>query len=323
MRESGDPASPKAKQALARLQGLGATAIKPIIEALSTSDKRETLAFVEALSGLIDNKTFPLLAKALVEENPRAVAGVAWALSTSRAYSPSLLLELLSEPGISQPAVLDVIAAQKSRFQLRDLLNAAYLQDPNEKAALFRIAGTMVDETSVDELISRVEGKDPIARIHIIAMLARFNSSKVRVALMATLKDPNKMVRAAALQSIAAMEGPVDPAQVAPLLRDSDLDVQNKAVDLLCRSKHPDTVRHLVEVLKDESEYSRRAAVEVLNVVGDESSVRYLLQAIKDADWWVRSRAADALGKIGGPLVINAAIALVSDRDEEVRRSAV
>ena len=323
VRESGDPASPKAKQALARLQGLGATAIKPIVEALTTSDKRETLAFVEALSGLIDNKTFPLLAKALVEENPRVVAGIAWALSSSRAYSPSLLLELLSEPGVSRPAVLDVIAAQKSRFQLRDLLNAAYLQDPNEKAALFRIAGTIVDETSVDELIARVEGKDPIARMHIIALLARFNSSKVRAALTGTLRDPNKLVRSAALQALAAMEGAVDPAHVAPLLRDPDLDVQNKAVDLLCRSKHPDTVRHLVEVLKDESEYSRRAAVEVLNVVGDESSVRYLLQAIKDADWWVRSRAADALGKIGGPQVISAAIALVSDRDEEVRRTAI
>ncbi len=323
VRESGDPGSPKAKQALARLQGLGATAVGPIVEALSTSDKRETLAFVEALSGLIDNKTFPLLAKALSEENPRAIAGVAWALSSSRAYSPSLLLELLGEPGVSRPAVLDVIAAHKSRFQLRDLLNAAYLQEPNEKAALFRIAGTIVDETSVDELVARVEGKDPIARMHIIALLARFNTSKVRAALTGTLKDPNKLVRSAALQALAAMEGPVDPAQVAPLLRDSDLDVQNKAVDLLCRSKHPDTVRHLVEVLKDESEYSRRAAVEVLNVVGDESSVRYLLQAIKDADWWVRSRAADALGKIGGPQVISAAIALVSDRDEEVRRTAI
>jgi serine/threonine-protein kinase len=323
LRESGDPGSPKAQQVLARLQGLGATAVKPIVEALSTSDKRETVALVETLSGLINDKTFPLLAQALAEENPRAVAGVAWALSTSRAYSPLLLLELLSEPGVSRQAVLTVIAAQKSRFQLRDLLNAAYLQDPNEKAALFRIAGTMVDETSVDELVARVEGKDPIARVHIIALLARFNTPKVRAALMTTLKDPNKQLRSAALQSIAAMEGPVDPAQVAPLLRDPELDVQNKAVDLLCRSKHPETVRHLVEVLKDESEYARRAAVEVLNVVGDETSVRFLLQAIKDADWWVRSRAADALGKIGGPQVISAALALISDRDEEVRRTAV
>ncbi len=166
VRDSGDPASAKAKSALAKLQSLGQQAIKPIVDALATADKRETIAFVEALTPLIDNRSFPLLAQALAEENPRAVAGVAWALASSKNYSPSLLLELLSAPGVSKPAVLDVIASQKNRFQLRDLLNAAYQQDPNEKAALFRIAGDLVDPSSVDELVSRVEGKDPIARAH-------------------------------------------------------------------------------------------------------------------------------------------------------------
>ncbi len=323
VRESGDPASAKAKAALAKLQSLGQQAIKPIVDALATADKRETIAFVEALTPLIDNRSFPLLATALAEENPRAVAGVAWALASSKNYSPSLLLELLAAPGVSKPAVLDVIAAQKNRFQLRDLLNSAYQQDPNEKAALFRIASDLVDPSSVDELVSRVEGKDPIARTHIIALLARFDTPKVRAALLATLKDPNKLVRSAALRAIATGSGQVDPAQVAPLLRDPEMDVQNPAIELLCRSKHPDTVRHLVAVLKDESEHARRAAVEVLNVVGDESSVKFLLKAIRDDDWWVRSRAADALGKIGGPNVISAALALVSDKDEEIRRTAI
>ena len=323
VRESGDPASAKAKSALAKLQGLGPNAIKPIVDALATADKRETIAFVEALTPLIENRTFPQFAAALAEENPRAVSGVAWALASSRNYSPSLLLELLQQPGVAKPAVLDIIGAQKQRFQLRDLLNAAYLQDPNEKAALFRIAGDLVDPSSVDELIARVEGKDPIARTHIIALLSRFDTTKVRTALQATLKDPNKLVRAAALRAIASGSGQIDPAHVAPLLRDPELDVQNPAIELLCRSKHPDTVRHLVAVLKDESEYARRAAVEVLNVVGDESSVKYLLNSIRDDDWWVRSRAADALGKIGGPNVISAALALVSDKDEEIRRTAI
>jgi HEAT repeat protein/tRNA A-37 threonylcarbamoyl transferase component Bud32 len=323
VRESGDPTSAKAKAALTRLQGLGQNAIQPIVDALSTADKRETVAFVEALTPLIDNRSFPLLAKALAEENPRAVAAVAWALASSRNYSPGLLLELLQNPAVSKPAILDVIAAQKNRFNLRELINAAYNQDPNEKAALFRIAGELVDAESVDELVSRVDGKDTIARTHIISLLARFDTPKVRSALQRTLKDPNKLVRAAALRAIQTGTGAIEPALIAPLLRDPEHEVRDPAIDILCRSKQPDTVRHLVEVLKDESEDARRAAVEVLNVVGDESSVKYLLTAIRDADWWVRSRAADALGKIGGPTVITAALELVSDKDEEVRRTAI
>ncbi|MBM4219779.1 MAG: hypothetical protein FJ171_09165 [Gammaproteobacteria bacterium] len=169
VRESGDPTSAKAKTALTRLQGLGQAAILPIVDALATSDKRETIAFVEALTPLINNRSFPLFAKVLAEQHPRAIASVAWALASSRNYSPNLLLDLLQNPAVAKPAVLDVIAAQKNRFNLRDLLNAAYQQDPNEKAALFRIAGELVDASSVDELISRVEGKDTIARTRLPA----------------------------------------------------------------------------------------------------------------------------------------------------------
>ena len=93
VRESGDPGSAKAKAALEKLRSMGPNAITPIVDALSTSDKRETVAFVEALTPLVDNKTFPIFAKALAEENPRAVAGVAWALASSRNYSPNLLLD--------------------------------------------------------------------------------------------------------------------------------------------------------------------------------------------------------------------------------------
>ena len=38
VRESGDPTSARAKAALAKLQGLGPNAIKPIVDALATAD---------------------------------------------------------------------------------------------------------------------------------------------------------------------------------------------------------------------------------------------------------------------------------------------
>jgi serine/threonine-protein kinase len=322
-RDSGDPDSAKARQSLEKLKGLGPSAIQPIVAAMSGADKRETAALVDALTALIDNKTFPMVAQAMSEENARAVAGVAWALSSARSYSPSRLLDMLGQPGISRPALLGVIGAQRERIPLRDLLNAAYQQDAAEKGALFKLIAEVADENSIGELLARVEGKDPIARMHIIAILSKFDRPAVRAALQGTLKDSNKLVRSAALQAIARMSGEIDPAQIAPLLKDTELEVQNMAVEVLCKARHPDTVHYLVDVLKDESEYARRAAVEVLNEVGDDRSVKHLLHAIKDDDWWVRSRAADALGKIGGPRVINAALALVNDRDEDVRRIAI
>ena len=113
VRESGEPDSPRSRRALEKLKGLGASAIPPLVAALAGADKRETAAFVEVLTGLVDNKSFPVLARSMAEENARAVSGIAWALSSSRNYSPSLLLDLLSEPGMPREAILSIISSHR------------------------------------------------------------------------------------------------------------------------------------------------------------------------------------------------------------------
>ena len=323
IRSSSDPASPDTQKAIARLKDLGAGAIESVFASLPDADKNATLAFVEVLGGLVSPKSFPLFVRGLVEGSPRVVAGIAWALTTSRNYPPNLLIEALAAPGISKSALLEVIAAQKSRFGVRELLNAAYTQEPNEKAALFRVIGDIADGNAVPELIGRVHGKDPIARVHIINILARFNTPEVQTALQGLLKDPNKLIRGATLSALQRMDGKIDIERVCALLRDPEIDVQNKAIDVVIKANDPDTIRYLIEILKDENENARRAAVEVLNEVGNAKSVKHLLEALKDADWWVRSRAADALGKIGGPRVIEAVLELIRDKDEDIRRAAI
>ncbi|HEX4024712.1 MAG TPA: HEAT repeat domain-containing protein [Steroidobacteraceae bacterium] len=323
IRSSTNVMAPETQKAIAKLKEAGAGAIEAVIAALPEADKHATVAFVDVLAALASAKTFPLYIQALVQGSPRVIAGVAWALTSSRGYPPHLLLDVLATPGIAKSALLDVINGQRQRFTVRELLAAAYAQEPNEKAALFRIIGEVADESALPELIGRVQGKDPIARLHIINVLARFNKPEVQRVLQEQLGDNNKMIRTAVLMAMTKMDGPIEVARVCALLRDPELDVQNRAVELLARARDPDTVRHLVPVLKDENEQARRAAVEVLNEVGDARSVKYLLEAIKDDDWWVRSRAGDALGKIGGPKVIDAVLELVRDKDEDIRRAAI
>jgi serine/threonine-protein kinase len=259
----------------------------------------------------------------MVTGSPRVIAGVAWALSSSRAYPPTMLLDALNTEGIAKSALLDVITAHRSRLSVRELLAAAYKQEANEKAALFRILGELATDNDLPELIGRLHGKDPVARLHIINILSRFPKPEVSRALQQQLKDNNKLVRAATLAALSRMDGPFDMEPLCALLRDPEIDVQNKAIDAVIRANDPDTIKYLIPVLKDENEYARRAAVEVLNEVGNAKSIKELLEAVSDDDWWVRSRAADALGKIGGPKVVEAVLQLIGDQDENIRRSAV
>jgi serine/threonine-protein kinase len=323
VKSSGNPGSPLAQKALEKLIALGPDAIDPIVDALATSEKRETMAYVEVLSRLIDSKTLPILLKTMSEANGRAMSGIAWALSSSKNYPAHALLDALGKQGMPKQALLDVIAAQKTRFTVRELLNAAYTQEPSERNGLFKIVGEVADESSIDDLIARIEGKDPVARLHIINVLARFNQPKVQQAIQKQLKDASKFIRSAALSALAKMDGPFDMPLIVGMLRDPEIEVQNKAVDVVVKANHPETIKYLVDVLKDENEYARRAAVEVLNVVGTSKSVKYLLEVIADSDWWVRTRAADALGKIGGPRVVDAVLALIKDDNQDIRRAAI
>ena len=323
VKSSGNPSGAPAKKALEKLVALGPNAIDPIVDALTGAEKRETLVYVEALARLIDAKTLPQLLRLMTNANGRAMSGISSALSSSRNYPAAALLEALTKPGMPKQAILEVIAAQKSRFTVRELLQAAYSQEGGERSGLFRIIGEIADESSVDDLISRIDGKDPLARLHIINVLARFNTPPVRHAVQKQLKDSSKLVRAAALGALARMDGPFDIPLLVGMLRDPEIDVQNKAVDVVVKANHPDTVKHLVDVLKDENEYARRAAVEVLNAVGTSKSVKYLLEVIADSDWWVRTRAADALGRIGGPRVVDAVLALIKDDNQDIRRAAI
>src|ERR1700680_2108230 len=219
IRSSTDPASPSTQKAIARLKDVGPGAIEAIFGALPDADKASTLAFVDVLASLVSQKTFPQFVRGLVEGRPRVLSGISWALtsspnSTPRTSPPPLLLEALSTQGIPKPTVLEVIAAQKSRFGVRELLNAAYAQEPNEKAALFRVIGEIADPQSIPELVGRLQGKDPIARVHIINTLARFNTPEVQTALQGLLKDPHKLIRGATLSALQRMNGPIDIERV-------------------------------------------------------------------------------------------------------------
>ena len=323
IRSAADPTSSDTQKLVARLKEVGPGAIEAIFAALPDADKAATMAFVDVLASLVNAKTFPVFIRGLVEGSPRVVAAITWALTASHGYPAHMLIDALATPGVSKSALLEVITAQKSRFGVRELLAAAYTQEPNEKAALFRVIGEIADKQSLPELISRVQGKDPIARVHIINTLARFNTPEVQTALQGLLKDPNKLIRGATLGALQRMDGPIDIERVCALLRDPELDVMNRAIDVVIKANHPQTIQYLIEVLKDENENARRAAVEVLNEIGNAQSVKYLLESLKDTDWWVRSRAADALGKIGGPKVIDAVLQLVRDKDEDIRRAAI
>ena len=241
----------------------------------------------------------------------------------ARITTPTQLLDFFDDEEVSKPSLIEVLRVHKQDLSVHELLRHAYACPSREKAALFKIIEETVRPEMVPDLVARMGGKDPAVKVHLMHLLTKLENPEINQALEMQLSDSNKLVRSAALGALAKRGGNINVGKVAKLLTDPDLEVQNKAVDVLISAKHPDTIKFLVEALKDESEYARRAAVEVLNEIGDQNSVKDLLGAIKDDDWWVRSRAGDALAEIGGPRVVDSVLTLINDKDEDIRRTAI
>src|SRR5579862_4754753 len=108
IRSGAGPNDPVVQKAAAKLKDLGPGAIDAILAALPEADKNVTVVMVDALSGLISAKTFPRFLQGLVEGSPRVVAGISWALTTSRNFPAGLVLEALSQPGVPKPALLEI-----------------------------------------------------------------------------------------------------------------------------------------------------------------------------------------------------------------------
>jgi HEAT repeat protein/tRNA A-37 threonylcarbamoyl transferase component Bud32 len=323
IREEADPASAEGKKLFAKLGKLGTAAIPKILEALASSDKRQTVEYVELLNALISDKTLPLITRGLADGDPRTVSGTAWALSTNKRYNVNRLVDLLGEDDYSKAAIVEVLQAHRDRLNVRQLLGQIYFLQPSEKGAVFKLIDEVTTEDMVPDLLARMDGKDPLVKTHLINTLARFDRPDVNKALQEALRDNNKLVRAAALAGVARSKTTLDVALVSGLLLDPDLDVMNKAVDVIIQLNHPETAKYLIDALKAENEFSRRSAVEVLNAIGTTHSIKYLLEAVADEDWWVRSRASDALARIGGPRVVDAVLDLIKDKDENIRRAAI
>jgi serine/threonine-protein kinase len=258
-----------------------------------------------------------------MDSDPRTVKGTAAALAASRKYNVNRLVDLLGEDQYSKAAIVEVLTVHKDRLNIRQLLNQVYVLQPGEKAAVFKLVDEIATEDLLPDLLSRMDGKDAVAKMHILNTLSRFDNPEVHKVFQEQLKDSSKLVRKAALAGVAKLKGKVDVGLVSPLLLDPDVDVINKAIDVIVQFNDPETVKYLIPAMKADNEFARRAAVEILNVVGTTSSIKNLLEAVADEDWWVRSRASDALARIGGERVVSAVLELVRDKDENIRRAAI
>ena len=263
-----------------------------------------------------------MILKELADSNPKTVSAAASALSASRRYNPNRLVDLLAEDDYSKSALVDIMLAHKDQLNLNHLLGHVYDLQPSEKTAVFKMVQDIATDDQVPDLLpderQGSHGQDASDQGD-LSVRARRCPERIARATEGRQQDGP----AGGSHQLAQLNGAVNVELICSLLQDPDVDVIDKAIDVIVNLRHPDTLKYLIPALKDESEFSRRAAVEVLNAIGTTEDIKQLLEAISGDDWWVRARASDALARIGGERVVNAVLELIKDKDEDIRRAAI
>jgi HEAT repeat protein len=107
-------------------------------------------------------------------------------------------------------------------------------------------------------------------------------------------------------------------------LTDPDRDVRATAVNALVTLDVPDAAAIAAEALADEDGFVRSIAAMRLGDVGDASHVDRLVELLlKDPDKIVRQRAAESLGMLGGEEAVRGLIEGLSDPLDNVRLASV
>ncbi|HIE94364.1 MAG TPA: hypothetical protein EYQ83_16440 [Acidobacteria bacterium] len=128
------------------------------------------------------------------------------------------------------------------------------------------------------------------------ALLASDDLTVVRRAGLAALRDPDRWVRARAVNALAARGGDDAVTLLEVALRDAEIGLRLDAIEALRRIGGDRAARGLTGVLHDRSRLHRLRAVDALGAIGGSTAMQLLdyVQAV-DHDETVRAAAADQL----------------------------
>lgn len=242
-------------------------------------------------------------------------------LESKGATMPSPRASLLTA-ALAVAAVIPVAALSAARpAPMVDAVNEAAVM-PDQR----RPAPSASARESAALLIATLS--DPVREVRLAAVEA-LGGLKDTVAIRALIevlkKDTEAMVRRAAAWSLGELDDPrAIPALSDALRGDTDVEVRRNAAHALGEIEDARAVPALSDALRRDRDITvRKAVVQALSDIEDPASAAVLFPVLKDSDPEMRQLAAEALGSIENLNSVDELMPLVRDDVAEVRRAAV
>jgi len=177
------------------------------------------------------------------------------------------------------------------------------------------------------EMITRIIRSADDKRVKsIVLRIVGLSKAKFAVPVIAEcVKDPDKRVRANAIESLAELGNEDVIELIKPALNDFDNRVKANAAKGLWKLGGARSLQILREMLSDNDKWMRASAAYALGEIGVIQVAEILQMALNDSDNDVKVNVIKGLGKIGDPHSLQPVMDVVRNRNEDwiVRKTAI
>ncbi|MDD3148090.1 MAG: HEAT repeat domain-containing protein [Candidatus Riflebacteria bacterium] len=240
------------------------------------------------------------------QHNPQMQAFLTEALNDpdeTVAFFALQLLQQMLQPAQLAPMMVKFINSSSEKLRTFALEQIAALTKERYKAnfakltpEVRKLAGKVLqklDQNFTDQVIDDLSSLDPQTRLQAALLLENINvNEKGKDALLAAMKDPSKLVRAAIVKTLG-------------VIGDNDL------------------IKHLISFFNDPDPRVRANTIEAIATLGDRQAIQILLPFLEDNNNRIRANALVGIRKIGNFNIVPILQKMLTNKDPNMRASAI
>lgn len=240
----------------------------------------ETLEYLDAMAGMSIDEIGQLVRSNSVAD--RILAAKILGEST-RFQAIALLLQLIddSSPRVKRAALVAAGKVRRPELWMRLIEHLSIKDFRHTAASAIILAGGHI-MVHLEQLFSRI-GQDRTLQINIIRMYRRMGERRIKTALRAALRHPDKEVRYEALEALADADYTASSAEQSALRRDLDEEIEAIlwTVAALRDIESTDSCRDVAQALRHELHVKNHRLFTILSAMYDARIIRGLRDKLR------------------------------------------
>ena len=181
-----------------------------------------------------------------------------------------------------------------------------------------------IDVNFSDQIIQELSSLDPSVRLQAARLLENVKiDSRGKTSLLAAMKDPSKLVRAAVVKTLGVLGDNTLIKHLISFFNDPDPRVRANTIEAISSLGDRQAIQILLPFLEDSNNRIRANALVGIKKIGQVNVVPVLQKMLNETNANMQASALWAIGEIGDENYLNFIYPFLNHRDEMLRFNAI